>query len=216
MKSLKITLAVIAFCMMAGHLQAFTKINKNSWKAGWIILQTGEKKLGEIKFNYKLELIQYKTTEGKIKVYTPEQIKKFRFFDETFQIDRVFISINSKKSYYTKSSFYEVLAWGDLPILGKLKFEDFSEIEASKAAEGNYQPKFVGYDYFILIGEDLVEIADFRKNILPQLNKEDERLLAFWEKGKSDPNPTFYLLQYITYYNSLQPGDIFRFEDRVN
>ncbi|MBT30292.1 MAG: hypothetical protein CMO01_11585 [Thalassobius sp.] len=183
-------------------------ISKISSKNGVVILKSGEKYTGELYFFYKSDLIQIKLKDNQSKAFTAHQVAKFRFYDENFNTDRVFISIDSKTSGLEskiKPGFYELISWGEVEVIGKLKFEDNSAIDYYKnprlASNKAYVPKLISYDYFVYYANQIQTLSEFKKEFFSTIIKEFSEVDQFIKDENLNLNDIYAQLKFIAFFN---------------
>jgi len=181
-------------------------VSKISSKNSIVILKNGEKVSGEIHFFYKSDLIQILEGTKKSKAFSAHQVDRFRFYDEKFETDRVFISLDLNAQGYGKSQFYEVISWGAIEVLGRLRYEDKSHMHIYKRPRGKvdnaFVPKLITHDYLVYHQEGFLPLKKFYKEVLIKACEEDTDLSIFLKKeGIMNTNDVYAQLRIISYYN---------------
>lgn len=181
-------------------------VSKISSKNSIIILKSGERVSGEIHFFYKSDLIQVFEGAKKSKAFSAHQVDRFRFYDDKFETDRVFVSLDLSSEGYGKSQFYEVISWGAIEVLGRLKYEDKSHMHIYKNPRAKvddvFVPKLIAHDYLVYHQEGFIPLKKFYKQVLVKACQEDEDLSVFLKKeGIMNANDVYAQLRIISYYN---------------
>jgi len=187
----------LIFCLpvFAGHIM------KISSKNGVVILKNGEKITGELYFFYKTDLIQIKESNQLNKAFTAHQVDKFRFYDEKFY------------------GFYEVISWGEIEVLGKLKFEDKSHMSIYKnprlASNKVFVPKLIAHDYYVYHDADFMPLKEFHEQVLSKLYRKDEDLAKYVETEIINVNDVYNQLKIIAHYNQSISNDNYNFQQFI-
>ena len=195
-------------------------ISKISSKNGVIILKSGKKFSGELHFFYKSDLVQVKIKQNQSRAFTAHQVAKFRFYDENFNTDRVFISVdtrNTSKNSHIKSGFYELISWGEIEVIGKLKYEDKSVIELYKnprlQSNKAFVPKLISHEYFVYFGNTIQSLNNFRKNYFSEMRNEYDEINQFIKKESLNINDIYDQLQIIAYFNKMVMPEFYNMID---
>lgn len=143
---------------------------------GTIVLESEEIVTGTFHFEEKEDLL-YRRKKTGLEIFPIYKVKALYFYDARENINRHYIKIATDKS---PSKFpyqlYEVVQSGELKVLRKRKAYDFpvkgESSELTKAEENAYN-----YHYFIQFNEDLLEMCDFSKKVLPRMRSQHPREL---------------------------------------
>ncbi len=180
-------------------------IAKISSKNGMVILKNGEKISGELHFYYRSELIQIVESSKKSKAFTAHQVDRFRFYDDKFETDRIFISLELQQQSYKGSGFYEVISWGAIEVLGKLKYEDKSHLDVYKIQDSKteraFLPRLIAHDYFVFYEDGFLPLKQYHKKVLSNMCEENETLAEYIKTEHIYENDVYGQLQIIAYYN---------------
>jgi hypothetical protein len=171
---LKYLLISIYFFVLVPFVQAAN----DSWYKGVIQLNTKEKVWGEINYNPQYDIIQCKN-EGMIKAFSAHNVVAFRFFDEELSVNRYFRTVEEKRGFYKKKSFYEIVIDGNLKIIRKKKnFTSF------KSSPEEYSVHEKDYNYFVLNGGRLTKISKFKKEIIRGMMRDREEEIKSYMKAE--------------------------------
>lgn len=198
--------SLLGFSLLISIPILANSVSKISSKNSIVILKNGERVSGEINFFYKSDLIQLLEGPNKSKAFTAHQVDKFRFYDEKFETDRVFISLDLSSQGFGKSQFYEVISWGAIEVLGRLKYEDKSHMHVYKKPKPKvndvFVPKLIAHDYFVYYKERFLPLKYFYKKVLIKACDEDTSLSEYIRKeGILNTNDVYAQLRIISYYN---------------
>jgi len=184
---------------------------KKNWHVGMILLKNGEMLSGKISYHYKKDIVRYKAGD-RMEAYTPHQVKMFRFYDESFDVDRVYYNLKYElENGYERHSFYEILKLGKIPLLGRLKFAAKNADQIAKKNKrfiaGNRaimkRYTFI-YEYYIMVKGELIAFQDFNKEIWPLMMDKEEEMREYRKKNSLRLNFTPDQVELVKHYNSLE------------
>jgi hypothetical protein len=148
---MKLILCCLLFVnFYTGNAKPFT------WYSGSIVLADESVLVGEVSVDAFHDVVLYKSSENRVRVFPAFKIKLALYFDPQASINRRFVSWQEDLSVQS-TSLYEVVTSGELAILRKPKFnlKDFSDA--------------VAFDYFIKEQNQLFHLKDFARRFYSRL-----------------------------------------------
>ncbi len=170
---------MLLITLLHAFLSLFPSVEREKEIAyeGTIVLETNEIVTGLFYFEEKMNLL-YKRKQTGLEIFPIYKVKALYFYDARENINRRYIKLaNDKSRSNFPNQLYEVVLAGELKVLRKRKTYDFPDkgesSELTKAEENAYN-----YHYFIQFNEDLVEMCDFSKKVLPHMRNQHPRELG--------------------------------------
>ncbi|WP_338874595.1 hypothetical protein WBJ53_03155 [Spirosoma sp. SC4-14] len=165
-----ILLAILCLGFAGGNAQA-----RNTWNHGELLLQNGLLLTGELDYNWKAEIVQYRDGNT-IKAYSAFQVKEFKYFDDRLNTLRKFVTMDYlvKKSVY-KPLFMEEFGTGSLMIYRRLRHAR-EPITLTNAPTGGVDEKLIrnlnNFNYYIQEGKTITKLDDFFRESWPTIEQE--------------------------------------------
>ena len=187
-------------CLFAANL---SYSGDPGWHPGMVILENNHTLEGDLSYDHKNDIIQCREG-GKIKAFSSRNVTSFQYLDKATHVLHRFVAIERKDNEnYRRKEFYEMVLEGQLPLLRKRNKSSDPMRQGHTQNSYNMMHHVLCYDYYVYFQENLVEINNFRKNVMP-LMKEKKREVASYADKKN--LKLYYLLDQITllsYYNGL-------------
>lgn len=196
---------MLLITLLHAFLSLFPSVEREKEIAyeGTIVLETNEIVTGLFYFEEKMNLL-YKRKQTGLEIFPIYKVKALYFYDARENINRRYIKLaNDKSRSNLPNQLYEVVLGGELKVLRKRKAYDFPvKVESpglNKAEENAYN-----YHYFIQFNEDLLEICDFSKKVLPHMRSQHPRELDLLLKEQDwNVHQASGAIQLIEEYNQL-------------
>jgi hypothetical protein len=172
------------------------------WYVGEAYLQSGEKMRGKIFYEIDKELLLV-FNQGQIKTFTPNQIYKFLIIDNEAGTERWFYSLPLTTGNPTRRKyFFEIIHEGHFTFLRKQRsrsdgFGAFVFDESRLAIYSGF------FDYYFLIGRDLVKIKKFRRDAMRLMVDHREKMENFIQKNGLQLNNIKDQVRILNYYSIL-------------
>lgn len=180
-------LVLIAICLLVNTISSSAEVK---WSQGSIVLATGEVRQGEIAFQVS-EIVLFRT-KNELTVYPAHKIHSFYYFDKPENINRKFIALSSGNG--KPSAFYEVVVWGEVKVIRKLK----SSVLSNRKKSDNDD-----YFYFTYQQNSIVDLKDFRRKVYPNLISGNNHILNQINEQHLNPNDDSDAIKIIRLYNKL-------------
>ena len=197
--------SLLGFCLffcMSTFAGDFSEISS---KNGIVILKSGEKISGQIRFFYKSDLLQVVVNAQQSKAFTAHNVDRFRFYDERFDTDRVFVSVDLRNHGYGKHGFYEVISWGSIEVLGRLKYQDKSYTNIYETSildvDDMFVPKLIAHDYYVYYKDEFLPLKKFYEQVLEKYCEKDGELIEYLKSEHLNHNDVYTHIRIIAYYN---------------
>jgi len=182
--------------------------NSETWNQGELVLVDGTDLKGDISYNWKAEIVQYR--EGnRIKAYSAYQVRAFSYFDEHQHIPRNFFTFNyaDKTDGRQRPIFLEEVVIGPLPVYRELrsarepvKLKDLSTFSSDEELVKNLE----NFTYLVFMNGELINLNLFYRTIWPKLKEVYEaELRRYAMRIRSGITHTLVQLMLINQYNYL-------------
>lgn len=182
--------------------------NAETWNQGELVLIDGTELKGDISYNWKAEIVQYRAG-NKIKAYSAYQVRAFSYFDEHQHIPRNFFTINyaDKTGGRQRPIFLEEVVTGPLPVYRELrsarepiKLRDLSTFSSDEELVKNLE----NFTYLVFMNGELINLNMFYRTIWPKLKEAYEaELRRYAMRIRSGITNTLVQLMLINQYNYL-------------
>ena len=140
------------------------------WKEGGVVFSSGNTYEGKIHFHPEKQIVVLKMNQT-LKAFTARKIKYFYFTqEEGRQYKSWFISKSKKMNGSSERyEFFEVLPYEKIMLFKQAKkVKKKSKYKHSKHQKIMYE---LDYTYYLLKGDDLEQIFDFGKQVLPHITQ---------------------------------------------
>lgn len=127
--------------------------SEGTWKHGSVVLTDNQVLVGDIMLHLDFNTLLIREVD-QVTVLPARKVNSFRFYDETNNINRQFLSIPNR----TGNVFYELVLQGSYKVVRKLRrvHEPIADDKED-------------YEYFIMSREEMIPIQAFKKKIFPLL-----------------------------------------------
>jgi hypothetical protein len=177
-------LTAIGFCFTVNASESL------EWNAGVLVTVDGKIQQGELAFQVS-EIVLFRAA-GEITVYPANKVHSFRYYDQTENINRKFVS--RQAGYGRIASFYEVIVVGEVSVMRLLKSQRITNRKKSDRDD---------YDYFLLFEDHLINLNQFRNKVYPDLVSSSERIANLIKEQHLDPNQKADAIRIVQLYNKI-------------
>lgn len=119
---------VIRLLVLVGSLVSTTLIDvsagipKPTWQTGYLILTDGDKRAGELDYNWQAETVLLREPDGRIRAFSASQVQQFGWQASPGQKARLFITLpGSIRQAPASLAFFEVCAEGPIMVVRRMK-----------------------------------------------------------------------------------------------
>lgn len=195
--------AFIVFTLLLFSLTTEAYQSYGLWCIGRVTLENGEVIEGEINYDLRFEVVQVRDN-GIIRAFTAEGIMQFTMFDPVSYLQRDFISLNHQlESGYERKALFEIIADGEITVLRKSEYIRRPRIMESRRASHVYLNTVCKHHYYAIKSDEILEINDFKAEILPWMNQYEQEVNNYIKKGKVRLRSIKEQLQVVGFYNQL-------------
>ncbi len=160
------------------------------WNAGVLVTVDGEVEQGELAFQVS-EIVLFRAA-GEVTVYPANKVHSFRYYDRNENINRKFVA---RPANYTRiASFYEVIVVGEVSVMRLLKSQRITNRKKSDRDD---------YDYFVLFGDNLINLNQFRNKVYPDLVSSSERIVSLIKEQHLNPHQKADAIRIVQLYNKV-------------
>lgn len=198
MKQFILCLAFLAVTFCAAAQWSF-----ELWHDGKIVLETGDTLRGQVKYDFKQDLIQFTNRKGTVEALTARKVLFCEIFDKTVGQYRQFYSLpyNTTSGYRTPI-FFELIGEGKLTVLSRERLEN--QTTSSPYYYGNMSRVVLVNKYYML--KENGDITDFsvrKADFLQLLGKHADHINDYMKDNRLKLDEKQDLTKIIQYYNSL-------------
>ncbi|MCI4668347.1 MAG: hypothetical protein MRZ79_09425 [Bacteroidia bacterium] len=187
-------------------LRSKDPLNTTYWLDDWYpgeVITKGGGKLTGYKFKYDVVNHNIDLQYGdSVKVLPGNLIKEFTLYHTAG--NRRFVDLNSELKVNTyQLGFFEIIAVGDLILLGKMETELLRSNYVATHDAGSSRDKFVKkHSYFMLKNGELIRIPKKKSEAITFFEKEKKGTTAFMKENKIKCKKRSDLLKIFNYLNS--------------
>ncbi len=177
------------------------------WHSGELMLNNGTQIKGELTFNWKAEVVQYR--QGTIiKAYSVNQVYGFRYYDDQQGTVRKFMAINCLgKAGRRHLRILEEVVSGSLLVYRELRFvPELIKVVSLKnyGMDDGLTKNMDDFTYLVMADEEMVPLSVFYRTMWPHLQTAFEvDLKRYARDSQADTAHTLGQLRLICLYNSL-------------
>lgn len=185
---------------------------KNSWSRGELTLKNGSVLSGDVEYNWKAEILQYRDGNT-VKAFSAYQLSEFKYFDDKHNALRKFVSINYPvNESFHRPVFLEEFGVGSLMVYRRFRHAR-DPIALGNPTAGGLDEKLIknleNYHYYVVEGQTITNLDDFHNVLWPRMESEygpelDHYLTSLPAAHRST---TFTRLLLIAHYNQLKAHD---------
>lgn len=159
-----------------------------TWYKGTIVRTDRGVLVGEIA-RMSFDLLLYRTTDGSVTTYPAHKVSSFRYYDESEDINRIFISIPRRSGPHKTYQYYERVVSGKISVL---RIQHVFDQTIDETSPDNFS-------LYIEEARIIRPIKSFRRKYFDQITKElDNQLVPY---RSLNPNTHIGALSLIILYN---------------
>jgi len=188
------------------HLAATaSKYEAFVWHTGYIQLNNNTRLQGTIGFDHTQEVLILETAEGIRKAFSPQKVAYFGFYDEYFENDRIYVTLEMEnRNGYVSRGFFEVLMDGPLAVLRREKKYANIRMVLTTDHSGHFSRHAACFDYYIYQGGEFTTLDDFQEYIYPMmLQNNEEKISRMVNESELNLRYMKHKIMVVDYYNSL-------------
>jgi hypothetical protein len=216
----KFKLVLIFLLLFSWKVEAqgvYVDIDIQEWPIGVVVLTTGEKVVGTVRYYNKDDVIKITKKDGAVSSYSPVNVNYFitkNTFNGPRQLFKTFDwDLGRPQSGFKKPTFFEVLDSGRFTLIMREKYvprylngvlipeqyENLTLQRGSKYSDDGVFPYF----YIALPEGEIIALKKIRKNFLQLCGTHAALVKRFAKKNKLRYTHPLELLAIVNYYNSL-------------
>ena len=183
-------------------------VAKTLWNRGELVLQNGTVLTGELNYNWRAEIVQYRA-ENTIKAFSAFQVREFKYFDDQLNTLRKFVAMDYPiKPSSPRIAFLEEFERGPVMVYRRLR-RIHEPIKLVNSVKFGLDEEFIknidNFHYYVLTGDKMTALADFAHTQWPQMQTEfTDEFNLYVAKLHIDLTSTFARLLLINRYNQLK------------
>jgi hypothetical protein len=174
------------------------------WFPGIVILNNDEILNGDINYDYANDLVMCRQND-KIRTFGPQQASSFRYYNEETNILHDYeVYAFQKNDYYEQRGFFEIVLEGKVNYIRKRNRYPIYHTSEGYLSGRSFRtdPQVVAYDYFVEMNGKLVKARHFKKEVLPILIANDQRILEFIKERRLRTYDIGDQIVLLNYHNS--------------
>lgn len=206
------TIYLLIVLFFASPAQA--ALPETAWRTGHLTLWDKTVLEGELSYNWCIELVLFRQSDGRVRTFSADQVSQFSWFDFADLKERDFVSLsNPAKNARPGQIFVEVCMDGPLRVVRRLRpLRGFFKGVFSHPAHFTDQPAFAQntdyFDYFVYDAGRLRALDRFYIDIYrPLMTTYDKELQAYVAIHNINDRTLPGRLVLIDYYNFLTQQD---------
>ncbi|RYF77562.1 MAG: hypothetical protein EOO39_03615, partial [Cytophagaceae bacterium] len=177
-----------------------------TWNAGYVILADGRKIEGQLSYNWKVEVIQVRLSNGLMKAYSAGNTESFAFYDANLQLLRRFSSVEVPKQEQSgRPIFLEEVTIGSLTVYRRLRHaREFIKITRPSIYSDDTEllKDIDNFNYLVVNQEgQFFDMAMFAADLWPLMATHQEQLSSYIRSREIDTSTTLARLLIINQYN---------------
>lgn len=183
---------IIAFCLLTVNYSIAETID---WHSGVVVLRSNEVLNGELALHPQHDLVLFRQGE-QVSVYPAHRILSVYYYDEKFNINRKFTSIQQYATSFANYRLFEIVLLGEISV-----------VRRAMAAALASQDDAKEYHYYVRSGNDLVDARKFRSKLYNKLVESSGVLQQYVKEKKLDPASTADIILIADFYNRHLPAE---------
>jgi hypothetical protein len=160
------------------------------WFEGSVVLKSNTVLQGSLSIHPVYDMILFKSGNNPVAVYTADKIKSLYYYDKSSNINRKFVSVHQRVNSSTTNHLYEIVVFGEIKVLKRI---------ASGFADPSDEKN--GYQYYVMLGDDLFPFLKFRSEVYPQLISDSQALSQYIRVQRLSPSHHADIIRIIDFYN---------------
>jgi hypothetical protein len=178
-----------------------------NWFEGTIVFDDLQVLEGLVSYDEQREVICFKKHE-QVQAFSAAQVRNFRFFDTEMRILRRFETkkIYQEQDNYISKAFFEIVLDGEIEVVRRAKKTRHSVDNNSriKTHIEIAQDQIRGYDYYIYFEGVVLELRNFKREILPLLmSTHRDEIAGYIKQHHINDGLLSHNIMLINYYNTI-------------
>jgi len=203
---------VVAVGLVVGLIAAtaLAKAEEN-WNRGQLVLANQTVLEGDLNYNWKAEVVRLKQADGRIRAFSAQQIRSFRFYDYRNRLLRRFASLDfTVRRNMPRKMILEEFVQGKYPVYRRLRHQR-EPIRIARPIEYSNDTELLkddnSFTYFVLADGEFQSLDAFQRTMMPQMMSEyGDDLRNYLRTHQLDPRNTTTRLMLLVRYNALEEG----------
>ena len=178
-----------------------------TWNPGKILLRNGDELEGDLHFNWKAEVIQFKHNDF-VRAYAVDQVSTFIYFDTQLNTMHRFVAVDHcEVLHHGRPQFLEEITAGEVTVYRGLRITP-TPIQAIKLAnfdnDGSLMKNINAFSYVVLVDNNWYNFNEFYNTRWPDLIAHfDTQLTAYKRVMGPAANSLVGQMRLICKYNAL-------------
>jgi hypothetical protein len=160
-----------------------------SWFEGSVTLADKQVLTGDLSIDTRYNLILIRNKDL-VDVYPAHRVHAARVYDTKNDINRRYVSIKDQSNPRV-FGLYEIVTGGEISVLRR---------EVSRCST-TIEHEALGFDYYVLFENELIDLTDFNPRVYSKLKKTDEMLTTFVREHRLNPNISASAVRIIQFCN---------------
>lgn len=196
--------------LIASSLCFDARASEPVWNNGHVILSNGQVIKGQLSYNWKVEVLQVRATDGTTKAYSAYKVDSFAYFDVSQNTLRKFDAIElPTASELTRPVFVEECTLGHYTVYRRLRHtKELIKITRPSLYQDDVEliKDLDNFVYFVVdTNGDVSDLQTFELSLWPQMLSEYRpQLTEYITLRQLDPSLTVARLMLINHYNYLR------------
>ena len=177
----------IFFCLLLLN-SLNTKAQSLKWYDGSVVLTSGDVIIGKMVVEPLLDVLLVQQNDIRT-VYPAHKIKSLYYYDDSFDINRRFISLRDKSTLYHHYQLFEIVVQGEVTVLRKQQTRSLKPSDA------------LDFTYYVTYRDNVMLLKKFGNRVYPQLKSSMDTLEDFVSSNHLREYNSSNSIKIIEYYN---------------
>jgi hypothetical protein len=193
--------------MLFGSCHFAFSLPQTPWSAGLITTNDNSLLQGEVCYNYAHDIVMFrKSPKATVTTFSARDIASFRYYDEQQKVVHYYKTFLFQSSEFTSQlGFFEIVVSGDIFYLRKHNqmayFDGTDERRFSVKKSARISPHLLCYDYYVLLGDEIIRAKRFKKDVLPWLLEQNIAVSDHMRENKLSPSFVDHQIRLLQYAN---------------
>lgn len=166
------------------------------WYDGSVVLTSGKVIVGKMVIDPFLDVVLFEENDKRM-VLPAHKVRSLYYYDEAYDINRRFISLEERVLPYNDHKLYEIVVHGEVNVLRKQKTRFSNPKDA------------LDFTYYVSYRDEVVLLRKFGKKIYPQLRSSMEKLDDFVSANHLREYDSSNSIEIIEFYNRQLRDEMF-------
>ena len=193
--------------MLLGSCYSAFSLPQTPWSAGIVTTNDNSILQGEVCYNYAHDIVMFrKSPEATITAFSVRDIASFRYYDEQQKVVHYYKTFAFQSSEFTsRLGFFDIVVSGDIYYLRRHNqmtyYDGTDERRFAVKKSARISPHLLCYDYYVLLGDDVIRAKRFKKEVLPWLMEQNIAINSHIKKNRLSPSFVDHQIQLVQYAN---------------